>query len=153
MKNYFLSFLSLKIIQFVCQQVLQRFCSKLCRNKDEWITKVIQVACSFLLLLLMHFILTFRLQLLAGVSFRMPPTYLVLFFIVIFVMFSCTMKLVFFLLKLQTCHSLQLEKKESSLNQVQIQMKIQLELINSHGIQVSELIINLFRALLATKKQ
>ena len=153
MKNYFLSFLSLKIIQFVCQQVLQRFCSKLCRNKVEWITKVIQVACSFLLLLLMHFILTFRLQLLAGVSFRMPPTYLVLFFIVIFVMFSCTMKLVFFLLKLQTCHSLQLEKKESSLNQVQIQMKIQLELINSHGIQVSELIINLFRALLATKKQ
>ena len=53
----------------------------------QWIAKTIQVICSSMLLLFMHFILTPRLKLLIRMSFRMSPTCLVLFFIVTFVMF------------------------------------------------------------------
>ena len=51
----------------------------------QWIAKTIQVICSSMLLLFMHFILTPRLKLLIRMSFRMSPTCLVLFFIVTFV--------------------------------------------------------------------
>ena len=108
MKNYFLSFLSLKIIQFVCYRVLKLSSSKLCRNKVEWIAKIIQVACS-LLLLFIHFILIPHLKLLFRMSFYVPPTCLVLSLSVnvCIVLWSWW----FFLLKLQTCHSWELEKK------------------------------------------
>ena len=48
----------LKLIQFFCHGVLKLSCLKLCRNKVEWITKIIQRACTLLLLLFMHFRLT-----------------------------------------------------------------------------------------------
>ena len=60
------------------------------------------------------------LKLLIRMSFRMLPTCHGLSFIVTFGMFLFYYEVDFLLLKLQKCHSLELKKKENSLNQVQI---------------------------------
>ena len=52
--------------------------------------------------------------------FRMPPTCLVLSFIETSVIFFLCYDILLYLLKLQTCHSFELKKKENNLNQVQI---------------------------------
>ena len=63
-------------------------------------------------------------------------------------LFYCEVDVSF--LKLQTRHSLKIKKK-NSLNQLQIQMKLLLEFINSQGPVSEQIIIKLLWSLLATK--
>ena len=70
----------------------------------------------------MHFILTNCLKLLIRISFRIPPTCLVLSIIVTFVILLLHYEILLYLLKLQTCHFLELKEKENS--QVQVQGQV-----------------------------